>query len=124
MNAVNFVAKRPLAQKMLVGAGSAVFGASQVMVVNAAALEETAKSTGSKVITFLIMLTVVLGAIGAALGIAMMASGNQMLHAAGTKKLMIGLASIVGILVLGLGVTWIVQTVTSAGGGFSWSWPF
>lgn len=124
MNAVNFVAKRPLAQKMLVGAGSAVFGASQVMVVNAAALEETAKSTGSKVITFLIMLTVVLGAIGAALGIAMMASGNQMLHAAGTKKLMIGLASIVGILVLGLGVTWIVQTVTGAGGGFSWSWPF
>lgn len=124
MNAVNFVAKRPLAQKMLVGAGSAIFGASQLMVVNAAALEETAKSTGSKVITFLIMLTVVLGAIGAALGIAMMASGNQMLHAAGTKKLMIGLASIVGILVLGLGVTWIVQTVTGAGGGFSWSWPF
>ncbi|MBS6378013.1 hypothetical protein B9D04_04210 [Weissella cibaria] len=124
MNAVNFVAKRPLAQKMLVGAGSAIFGASQVVVANAAALEETAKSTGSKVITFLIMLTVVLGAIGAALGIAMMASGNQMLHAAGTKKLMIGLASIVGILVLGLGVTWIVQTVTGAGGGFSWSWPF
>lgn len=124
MNAVNFVAKRPLAQKMLVGAGSAIFGASQVVVANAAALEETAKSTGSKVITFLIMLTVVLGAIGAALGIAMMASGNQTLHAAGTKKLMIGLASIVGILVLGLGVTWIVQTVTGAGGGFSWSWPF
>lgn len=124
MNAVNFVAKRPLAQKMLVGAGSAIFGASQVVVANAAALEETAKSTGSKVITFLIILTVVLGAIGAALGIAMMASGNQMLHAAGTKKLMIGLASIVGILVLGLGVTWIVQTVTGAGGGFSWSWPF
>ncbi len=124
MNAVNFVAKRPLAQKMLVGAGSAIFGASQVVVANAAALEETAKSTGSKVITFLIMLTVVLGAISAALGIAMMASGNQMLHAAGTKKLMIGLASIVGILVLGLGVTWIVQTVTGAGGGFSWSWPF
>ena len=124
MNAVNFVVKRPLAQKMLVGAGSAIFGASQVVVANAAALEETAKSTGSKVITFLIMLTVVLGAIGAALGIAMMASGNQMLHAAGTKKLMIGLASIVGILVLGLGVTWIVQTVTGAGGGFSWSWPF
>lgn len=124
MNAVNFVAKLPLAQKMLVGAGSAIFGASQVVVANAAALEETAKSTGSKVITFLIMLTVVLGAIGAALGIAMMASGNQMLHAAGTKKLMIGLASIVGILVLGLGVTWIVQTVTGAGGGFSWSWPF
>ena len=124
MNAVNFVAKRPLAQKMLVGARSAIFGASQVVVANAAALEETAKSTGSKVITFLIMLTVVLGAIGAALGIAMMASGNQMLHAAGTKKLMIGLASIVGILVLGLGVTWIVQTVTGAGGGFSWSWPF
>ncbi len=124
MNAVNFVAKRPLAQKMLVGVGSAIFGASQVVVANAAALEETAKSTGSKVITFLIMLTVVLGAIGAALGIAMMASGNQMLHAAGTKKLMIGLASIVGILVLGLGVTWIVQTVTGAGGGFSWSWPF
>lgn len=124
MNAVNFVAKRPLAQKMLVGAGSAIFGASQVVVANAAALEETAKSTGSKVITFLIMLTVVLGAMGAALGIAMMASGNQMLHAAGTKKLMIGLASIVGILVLGLGVTWIVQTVTGAGGGFSWSWPF
>lgn len=124
MNAVNFVAKRPLAQKMLVGVESAIFGASQVVVANAAALEETAKSTGSKVITFLIMLTVVLGAIGAALGIAMMASGNQMLHAAGTKKLMIGLASIVGILVLGLGVTWIVQTVTGAGGGFSWSWPF
>lgn len=124
MNAVNFVAKRPLAQKMLVGVGSAIFGASQVVVANAAALEETAKSTGSKVITFLIMLTVVLGAIGAALGIAMMASGNQMLHAAGTKKLMIGLASIVGILVLGLGVTWIVQTVTGAGGGFSWAWPF
>lgn len=124
MNAVNFVAKCPLAQKMLVGVGSAIFGASQVVVANAAALEETAKSTGSKVITFLIMLTVVLGAIGAALGIAMMASGNQMLHAAGTKKLMIGLASIVGILVLGLGVTWIVQTVTGAGGGFSWAWPF
>ena len=54
----------------------------------------------------------------------MMASGNQMLHASGTKKVMIGLASIVGILCLGLWVTWIVQTVTSAGGGFTWQWPF
>lgn len=124
MNAVNYVAKRPLTQKMLVGAGTAIFGVSQVVVANAAALEETAKSTGSKVITFLIMLTVVLGAVGAALGIAMMASGNQMLHAAGTKKIMVGLAAIVGILVLGLGVTWIVQTVTGAGGGFTWNWPF
>ncbi|MFH7316290.1 hypothetical protein ACHWP0_07845 [Weissella cibaria] len=124
MNAVKFVAKRPLAQKMLVGTGTAIFGASQVIVANAAALEETAKSTGSKVITFLILLTVILGAIGTAMGIAMMASGNQMLHAAGTKKILVGLAAIVGILVLGLGITWIVQTVTGAGGGFNWTWPF
>lgn len=105
-------------------AGTALLVSSQATLIHAAALEETAKNTGSKVITFLILLTVVLGAIGAALGIAMMASGNQMLHASGTKKVMIGLASIVGILCLGLGVTWIVQTVTSAGGGFTWQWPF
>ena len=104
--------------------GTILLASSQATLAHAAALEETAKNTGSKVITFLILLTVVLGAIGAALGIAMMASGNQMLHASGTKKVMIGLASIVGILCLGLGVTWIVQTVTSAGGGFSWQWPF
>ncbi|APS41889.1 hypothetical protein FOL01_1030 [Weissella jogaejeotgali] len=105
-------------------AGTALLISSQATLVHAAALEETAKNTGSKVITFLILLTVVLGAIGAALGIAMMASGNQMLHAFGTKKIMIGLASIVGILCLSLGVTWIVNTVTSAGGGFNWTWPF
>lgn len=105
-------------------AGTALMVSSQATLIHAAALEETAKNTGSKVITFLILLTVVLGAIGAALGIAMMASGNQMLHASGTKKVMIGLASIVGILCLGLGVTWIVQTITSAGGGFTWQWPF
>ncbi|APS41801.1 hypothetical protein FOL01_0942 [Weissella jogaejeotgali] len=104
--------------------GTALLVNSQATIVHAAALEETAKNTGTKVITFLILLTVVLGAIGAALGIAMMASGNQMLHASGTKKVMIGLASIVGILCLGLGVTWIVQTVTGAGGGFNWQWPF
>src|SRR5699024_462834 len=104
--------------------GTALLISSQATLVHAAALEETAKNTGSKVITFLILLTVVLGAIGAALGIAMMASGNQMLHASGTKKIMIGLASIVGILCLSLGVTWIVNTVTSAGGGFNWTWPF
>lgn len=104
--------------------GTTLLASSQVTLVHAAALEETAKNTGSKVITFLILLTVVLGAIGAALGIAMMASGNQMLHASGTKKIMIGLASIVGILCLSLGVTWIVNTVTSAGVGFNWTWPF
>lgn len=104
--------------------GTILLASSQATLVHAAALEETAKNTGSKVITFLILLTVVLGAIGAALGIAMMASGNQMLHASGTKKIMIGLASIVGILCLSLGVTWIVNTVTSAGGGFNWTWPF
>lgn len=104
--------------------GTALLVNSQETIVHAAALEETAKNTGSKVITFLILLTVVLGAIGAALGITMMASGNQMLHASGTKKIMIGLASIVGILCLSLGVTWIVNTVTSAGGGFNWTWPF
>lgn len=104
--------------------GKILLASSQATLVHAAALEETAKNTGSKVITFLILLTVVLGAIGAALGIAMMASGNQMLHASGTKKIMIGLASIVGILCLSLGVTWIVNTVTSAGGGFNWTWPF
>lgn len=104
--------------------GTTLLASSQATLVHAAALEETAKNTGSKVITFLILLTVVLGAIGAALGIAMMASGNQMLHASGTKKIMIGLASIVGILCLSLGVTWIVNTVTSAGGGFNWTWPF
>lgn len=104
--------------------GTILLASSQATLVHAAALEETAKNTGSKVITFLILLTVVLGAIGAALGIAMMASGNQMLHASGTKKVMIGLASIVGILCLSLGVTWIVNTVTSAGGGFNWTWPF
>lgn len=107
-----------------VSMGTVLLVTSQASIVHAAALEETAKNTGSKVITFLILLTVVLGAIGAALGIAMMASGNQMLHASGTKKVMIGLASIVGILCLGLGVTWIVQTVTGAGGGFNWQWPF
>lgn len=104
--------------------GTILLASSQATLAHAAALEETAKNTGSKVITFLILLTVVLGAIGAALGIAMMASGNQMLHASGTKKIMIGLASIVGILCLSLGVTWIVNTVTSAGGGFNWTWPF
>ncbi|WP_288503668.1 hypothetical protein [uncultured Weissella sp.] len=124
MESVANVVMRPKTQKVLVGAGTALFTMSQVVVANAAALEETAKSTGSKVITFLIMLTVVLGAIGAALGVAMMASGNQMLQAAGTKKILIGLGAIVGILVLGLGVTWIVQTVTGAGGGFTWTWPF
>ena len=93
MESVANVMKRPKTQKVLVGAGTALFTMSQFVVANAAALEETAKSTGSKVITFLIMLTVVLGAI-------------------------------VGILVLGLGVTWIVQTVTGAGGGFTWAWPF
>lgn len=77
-----------------------------------------------KVITFLILLTVVVGAAGAALGIAMMSSGSQVLHASGTKKIMIGLASIAGALCLCLGVTWIVQTVTGAGGGFTWQWPF
>lgn len=104
--------------------GTILLASSQATLVHAATLEETAKNTGSKVITFLILLTVVLGAIGAALGIAMMASGNQMLHASGTKKIMIGLASIVGILCLSLGVTWIVNTVTSAGGCFNWTWPF
>ncbi|NEZ89024.1 hypothetical protein [Weissella paramesenteroides] len=104
--------------------GSALLVTSQASIVHAAALEETAKNTGSKVITFLILLTVVLGAAGAALGIAMMASGSQVLHSSGTKRVMIGLSSIVGILCLGLGVTWIVQTVTGAGGGFTWQWPF
>jgi hypothetical protein len=104
--------------------GSALLVTSQASIVHAAALEETAKNTGSKVITFLILLTVVVGAAGAALGIAMMSSGSQVLHASGTKKIMIGLASIAGALCLCLGVTWIVQTVTGAGGGFTWQWPF
>lgn len=104
--------------------GTTLLVISQASLVHAAALEETAKNTGSKVITFLILLTVVVGAAGAALGIAMMSSGSQVLHASGTKKIMIGLASIAGALCLCLGVTWIVQTVTGAGGGFTWQWPF
>lgn len=47
-------------------AGTALLISSQATLVHAAALEETAKNTGSKVITFLILLSVVLGAIGAA----------------------------------------------------------
>jgi|GEM_PF-6578667 len=112
------------AQKTIVGAGSSLFVASQALVANAATLEDTAKNTGSKVITFLIILTVVLGACGAALGIAMMASGNQMLHASGTKKVLVGLGCVVGILCLSLLVSWIISAVTGAGGGFNWSWSF
>ena len=124
MNSVASLVMRPKMQKVLVGAGTTLFTVSQAAIANAASLEDTAKNTGSKVITFLILLTVVLGAIGTALGIAMMASGNQMLQAAGTKKILIGLGAIVAILILGIGITWIVQTVQGAGGGFTWQWPF
>lgn len=44
-----------------VSMGTVLLVTSQASAVHAAALEETAKNTGSKVITFLILLTVVLG---------------------------------------------------------------
>lgn len=105
-------------QKVILGVGTTALFLGTSGVAHAAALEQTTKSIGSKVITFLIILAVVLGAICADLGIALMASGNQMLHAAGMKKLLVGLACVLGILCLGLIFTWVVQTITSSHGGF------
>lgn len=111
------------AQKVLASVGTALFFAGQTLTAHADQLTDTTKNSGSKVMVFLIIVTIVLASISAALGIAMMASGNQMLHSSGMKKLLTGLAALVGILVLGLIVTWIYQTVTSAGGGTGWTWP-
>lgn len=92
--------------------------------VFAADLTNSTKDTASTIITYMIVATIVVGALGGITGIFSITSGISWLSQAGQKRLMYSLFGIAGALLFATAVAFIIQSVTGAGGGFTWSWSF
>ena len=85
---------------------------------------DAAKTSGSKVITILYIVLIVVGAICLLIGFIMRATGNEQMAQKSNSKLMHAMFGIGGGALTGLLLTWIWQTATTAGGGNVINWPF
>lgn len=87
-------------------------------------IADAAKTSGSKVSGILFIVLVVVGGVCLLIGFIMHATGSQQLAQKGQTRIMYALFGIGGGLLVGLFLTWIYQTATSAGGGNFLNWPF
>ena len=92
--------------------------------VASADIGDAAKTSGSKVITILYIVLIVVGAICLLIGFIMRATGNEQMAQKSNSKLMHAMFGIGGGALTGLLLTWIWQTATTAGGGNVINWPF
>lgn len=91
---------------------------------HAADLGNTAKSAGSKAISLLLIFTLVIAAVVIVLGILSWTTNISWLAQVGTKKIFIGGGGLIAALSFAMLFTWLYQTMTSAGGGMEFNWPF
>ncbi|CAM3169017.1 hypothetical protein [Leuconostoc rapi] len=85
---------------------------------------DAAKTGGTKIISILYIVLIVVAAIGILGGFIMRATGNERLAEKSNSKLLHAFFGIGGGALSGLIVTWIWQTATTAGGGNVINWPF
>ncbi|QYU58001.1 hypothetical protein K1728_00885 [Weissella confusa] len=111
-------------QKLSASIGVSTTALLAPVVASASDLTDVTKNAGGSMMNYIIIGVIVAGVLGAAIGILMHASGIQLLSQMGTKRILVGIGAIVGILMLGAFIGWIIGVMNGAGGNMSWQWPF
>jgi len=114
----------PISRLQQILAGAVASLPMWLPTVASADIGDAAKTSGTKVITLLYIVLIVVGAICLIWAFILRATGNEQMAQKSNSKLMHALFGIGGGALTGLLLTWIWQTATSAGGGNVINWPF
>ncbi|MET3356717.1 hypothetical protein ACG92U_02650 [Leuconostoc citreum] len=116
--------RKPISRLQQILAGAVASLPMWLPTVASADIGDAAKTSGTKVITILYIVLIVVGAICLIWAFILRATGNEQMAQKSNSKLMHALFGIGGGALTGLLLTWIWQTATSAGGGNVINWPF
>ncbi|MBE4725598.1 hypothetical protein [Leuconostoc citreum] len=116
--------RKPISRLQQILAGAVASLPMWLPTVASADIGDAAKTSGTKVITLLYIVLIVVGAICLIWAFILRATGNEQMAQKSNSKLMHALFGIGGGALTGLLLTWIWQTATSAGGGNVINWPF
>ncbi|MGR8861867.1 hypothetical protein [Leuconostoc citreum] len=116
--------RKPISRLQQILAGAVASLPMWLPTVASADIGDAAKTSGTKVITILYIVLIVVGAVCLIWAFILRATGNEQMAQKSNSKLMHALFGIGGGALTGLLLTWIWQTATSAGGGNVINWPF
>ncbi|WP_367366568.1 hypothetical protein [Leuconostoc pseudomesenteroides] len=116
--------RRPISRLQQTLAGLVASLPMWLPTVASADIGDAAKTSGSKVITILYIVLIVVGAVALLWAFILRSTGNEQMAQKSNSKLMHALFGIGGGALTGLLLTWVWQTATTAGGGNVINWPF
>ncbi|WP_349535110.1 hypothetical protein [Leuconostoc citreum] len=95
-----------------------------IPITASADIGDAAKSTGTSLTKIIYIIVMVVGGVCLLIAFGMKATGSERMNQKGNDKLFKSLVGVGGALLTGLLLSWIVSTMSSAGGGNFISWPF
>ncbi|MSB65629.1 hypothetical protein [Leuconostoc lactis] len=116
--------RKPISRVQQILAGTVASLPMWLPMTAFADIGDAAKTSGTKVITILYIVLIVVSAVSLVWAFILRSTGSERLAEKSNSKLMHALFGVFGGCLTGLIIAWIYQTATSAGGGNVINWPF